>query len=322
LADKLDASFWFPPGGSTGAQQVDQLFFFILTVAVVFFALVVSVMVAFVIMYRRREGAQPGRAPSHNTALEILWSVIPAILVAIIFIWGFFSYLDMREPPENSYEIQVVARKWSWLFIYPNGYSDSDLHVPLEWPVSLVMSSDDVIHSLFIPAFRLKQDVVPGRYTKTWFKATAPGTYRLFCAEYCGEKHSTMLASVIVHESGKFESWLQDAANFLEKMTPVEAGQLLYVRRGCVQCHSVDGSARQGPSFKGVFGTEQLMADGERVAVDENYLRESILEPQSKIRDGYKPVMPLYSRQPKNEAQAKEVERELSAIIAYIKSLK
>lgn len=177
------------------------------------------------------------------------------------------------------------------------------------------MSSDDVIHSLYVPAFRLKMDVVPGKYTSTWFEATTTGDFVLFCAEYCGTQHSSMLAKVVVHPSGEFEPWLENAANFLEDLTPAEGGKILYTRRGCVQCHSVveNAAPMTGPTFYGSFGTSQTLADGSSIIVDENYIRESILEPQAKVRAGYKPVMPTYQGQLKNE--------EIDALIAFIKSL-
>jgi cytochrome c oxidase subunit II len=307
------ASLWFPEGASRNAGEVDRLFYFILAISVFFFFIIVSAMTVFTIRYRRQGPSDAPQGSHHNTLLEITWSVIPGIIVAVIFVWGFAAYLNMRTPPDNAYEVQVIARKWSWAFVYPNGHVDSDLHVPVDRPIRLVMSSDDVIHSLYVPAFRIKMDLVPGRYTETWFEATRPGEYTLFCAEYCGTQHSTMLAQVVVHPSGEFEPWLENAANLLENLTPVEAGEVLYQRRGCVQCHSLDGSAKAGPSFQGVFGTSQLMTSGESVLVDENYLRESILEPQAKIRAGYKPVMPTYQGQLKDD--------EIAALIAFIKSL-
>ncbi len=303
----------FPAPRSTTAGAVDDLFYFILSISIVFFAIIVVAMFGFVWKYRQRPGVPAQPSPAHNNLLEIVWSVIPAILVGVIFFWGFVTFLDMRLPPDNSYEIQVTAKKWSWSFTYPNGHIDNNLHVPVDRPVRLVMSSDDVIHSLYIPAFRLKRDVIPGRYGTTWFEAHTPGDYTLFCTEYCGTQHSTMLARVVVHRSGEFEGWLENAANLLNTMTPVEAGEVLYTRRGCVQCHSIDGSAKVGPSFKNAYGTQQEMEDGEQVLVDENYLRESILEPQAKVRAGYKPVMPTYQGQLKDE--------EILALIAYIKSL-
>lgn len=307
------SSLWFPAAGSSGADTVDRLFYFILIVSIFFFVLIAGAMLTFVARYRRRGHAGADATAHHNTLLEIIWSVIPAIIVAVIFLWGFLAYLDMRQPPDNSYEIRVVAKKWSWSFIYPNGHVDSELHVPVDRPVRLVMESDDVIHSLYVPAFRIKMDVVPGRYTTTWFEANRPGEHKLFCAEYCGTQHSQMLAKVVVHDSGTFEPWLEQAANLLKNLSPVEAGQILYQRRGCAQCHSLDGSAKVGPSFQRVFGTTQALASGESVVIDENYLRESILEPQAKIRAGYKPAMPTYQGQLKDD--------EIAALIALIKSL-
>lgn len=303
----------FPKPTSTTAGAVDDLFYFILLVSIGFFAIIVGAMLLFVVLYRERPGHSVQPSPSHNNWLEFGWTAFPAAIVGVIFFWGFTAYLDMRQPPDSSYEIQVIAKKWTWSFVYPNGHVDNNLHVPIDKPVRLVMSSDDVIHSLYIPSFRLKMDVIPGRYTSTWFEANEAGDYVLFCAEYCGTQHSKMLARVVVHPSGEFDRWLQNAANFMDKMTPVEAGKLLHARRGCIQCHSVDGKAMTGPTFYQSFGSTQALASGESIVVDENYIRESILEPQAKVRAGYKPVMPTYQGQLKNE--------EIAALIAYIKSL-
>ncbi len=308
------SSSLFPAPRSTTAGQVDDLFYFIMVVCAFFMAIIVGVMALFLVKYRARPDAVIQSSPSHSNVLEVAWTVVPGLIVAAIFFWGFLTYLDMRQPPDDSYEVQVTAKKWSWSFTYPNGHVDNNLHVSVDRPIRLVMSSDDVIHSLYIPAFRLKMDVIPGRYTTTWFESTVPGEYTLFCAEYCGTQHSKMLAKVIVHAPGEFEKWLVNAANFLETVTPVEAGEILYQRRGCIQCHSIDGSAKSGPSFQGTFGTEQIVNDGASIVVDENYIRESILEPQAKIRSGYKPVMPTYQGQLKDE--------EIAALITFIKSLR
>ncbi|MCH5372960.1 MAG: cytochrome c oxidase subunit II [Planctomycetes bacterium] len=314
LAQLPGGSFFFPTRGSAAAESVDDVFYFILWICVVFFAIIVGVMTYFVLRYRQRPGVDAVKTATHSNSLENTRTVIPTILVGVNFYWVFYGYMDMRQPPDNAYEIRVVAKKWNWSFIYPNGNIENNLHVPIDRPVQLVMSSEDVIHSLFIPAFRLKMDVVPGRYNKIWFKAREVGEYQLFCAEYCGQQHSQMLAKVSVHPSGEFESWLADAANFLERVTPEEGGEILYNRRGCVQCHSIDGSAKVGPSFKGSFGQEHALADGSTVLMDENYIRKSILEPQSQVRAGYKPVMPTYAGQIRDA--------EIDALIAFIKSLK
>jgi cytochrome c oxidase subunit 2 len=221
--------------------------------------------------------------------------------------------MDIATPPDNAYEVQVTGQKWNWLFTYPGGYVDPDLHVPVDTPVRLVLSSQDVIHSFFVPAFRIKRDVVPGRYNKTWFQSEKPGSYQVFCAEYCGTSHSTMLAKVVVHEPGQFERWLAEASNFLDKMPPEEAGEKLYLQRGCPQCHSVDGKPSTGPTFAGLFGSSVALSGGGSVGVDEDYIRTSILEPSAQVVAGYEPVMPSF--------QGRLNDREIDAIIAYLKTL-
>ncbi|MFV2072249.1 MAG: cytochrome c oxidase subunit II [Thermoanaerobaculales bacterium] len=305
-------SFWMPPQASTTAHSVDWLFHFILAISVFFFLLIVIVMLVFVLKYRRREGQEAERSPSHNLALEVTWTVIPVALVIVIFFFGFKGFLDIATPPANAYEVLVEGQKWNWSFTYPNGYVDENLHVPVNRPVRLVMSSADVIHSLYVPAFRIKNDVVPGRYSKVWFEATEPGEYDLFCAEYCGTSHSDMVAHVIVHPVGGFETWLEKASNFLETMNPVDAGRKLFQARGCTQCHSMDGSPKTGPTLLDVFGRTETMTNGEVLTIDENYIRESILEPGARIVAGFEAVMPTY--------QGRLKDAEIMAIIEYLKA--
>ncbi len=312
LAQEM-GSFWLPPKSSTVAPAVDAVFNVIYWVSVVFFVLIVVTMVVFLFKYRRRPGVEPKPAPSHNTVLELTWSGLPLLLVIAIFYLSYRVYLDMVTPPQNAYEVVVTAQKWSWSFTYPNGYIDPELHVPVDKPVRLVMTSEDVIHSLFVPAFRIKMDVVPGRYTKAWFQATEPGEYVIFCTEYCGTGHSDMLSQVVVHPPGEFETWLADASNFLATMPPHEAGEKLVTARGCPQCHSADGSAGIGPTFQDLYGKTHALADGSMITVDENYVRESILEPMAKVVAGYEPVMPTY--------QGRLEDDEILAIIAYLKVL-
>ena len=310
---QTDAPFWLPPPNSTTAGAVDGLMYFLLYVSLFFFALIVGLMLVFVIVYRRRPDQQQRPAPASSLALELAWTLIPIVIVAIIFYWGFAGYMEMRLPPREHYEIKVVARQWSWMFKYGNGHVDTDLHVPVDRPVQLLMRSEDVIHSLWIPDFRVKMDLVPGRYTKTWFKATKPGVHALFCAEYCGTRHGDMTAAVIVHEPGQFEVWLEDAARATADMTPAERGEYLYNRLGCFGCHSLDGTARTGPSFQGIFGETHRFTDGSEAVVAENYIRESILDPSAKVREGYRDQMNSYKGQISDE--------DLDAIIALIKSL-
>jgi cytochrome c oxidase subunit 2 len=305
-----DATFWLPRRSSSFAADVDWNWGMVYWVSVFFFALVTFLLVYFILRYRGK--AYPN-APSHNTPLEVTWTVIPTLIVIVMFWNGYKTYLDMATPPQNAYEIQVTGQKWNWMFTYPNGYVDAELHVPVDTPIMLVMSSQDVIHSLFVPEFRVKRDVIPGRYTKLWFTAIEKGTFDIFCAEYCGTKHSQMLSKAIVHDRGEFDAWLAEASDFLKRMPPAEAGELLYSQRGCKQCHSVDGVAGTGPSFLGVYGSAHALVGGEQIVVDENYVRESILLPQAKIVAGYEPVMPTYKGRLKDE--------EISAIIEYLKTL-
>jgi cytochrome c oxidase subunit 2 len=314
LAGFGDGSFWMPSQASTAARGVDNIFDFILYVSVFFFALIVGLMLLFVIRYRRRRGVEAEKSATHHTVLEVVWTVIPIILVIVIFYLGFTGYMNLATPPANAYGVNVTGQKWKWLFTYPNGHVDENLHVPVGVPVRLTLTSEDVIHSFFVPAFRVKKDAVPGRYNTLWFEATTPGEYDVFCAEYCGTSHSDMLAKVVVHPPGEFEKWMQEASDFLAQMSPVEAGERLVTTRGCRQCHSVDGKAVIGPTFLGVFGRTGKFKDGTGYTVEENYIRRSILDPQGEIVAGYEPVMPTY--------QGRLKDQEITAIIEYLKTLR
>ena len=308
-------SFWLPEQGSTSATQVDRVFALIFWISLAFFALIVSLMVLFVVRYRRRSGRGPGKTSTHNTALEMTWSIIPLILVIVIFYAGFKSFMDMRVAPAHAREILVIGQKWNWFFKYPStGYVDTELHVPVGEPVKLVMTSEDVIHSLYVPAFRVKMDLVPGRYSTAWFEATETGSFDLYCAEYCGTGHSDMTTRVVVHEPDEFEKWLEDASNWIDTVPPAQAGETLVSgRAGCAQCHTVDGRAHTGPTFKGLFGTDRPLADGSTVTADENYIRESILEPNAKVVAGYQAIMPT--------GKGRLKDKEITAIIEYLKTL-
>lgn len=312
---QLGGSFWLPERAARTAYGVDWVFYGIYYLALFFFVGILLAMIFFVWKYhRRQEGEKAQGRASHHTALEITWTIIPLILVIVIFYFGFKGMLNLYTAPTNAYEVKVVGQRWKWLFEYPNGYVDENLHVPVNQPVRLLLRSEDVIHSLFIPAFRIKRDVVPGRYTTAWFEATQPGDYQIFCAEYCGQQHSDMLASCIVHEPGMFEKWLADASNFLAKMPPHEAGKMLFNSRGCKQCHAVvEGEGGKGPTLYLIFGHEVEMEDGTRITVDENYLRQSIEDPQAQVVAGFQPIMPTYKGRLKDE--------EIDAVVAYLKSL-
>ncbi len=306
-----------PPGRSTIAGEVDALFNFILYCSIGFFVLVVALMIYFVVRYHRRAGDTGSKTTlgiSHNLKLEILWTLIPTILVVIVFVWGFQVFMKMQVVPGNAYEIKVTGQKWFWSFQYPNGTTTvNELVVPEDRPIKLLMSSQDVIHSFFVPDFRIKMDVLPNRYTITWFEAGDVGSHNLFCAEYCGTSHSDMIGQVRVLGEREFNEWLETNMVSGEGMSPEELGKALYRSKACHTCHNIDGSANTGPPLNGIFDETHAMADGSQVNVDENYLRESILNPQAKIRAGYQPVMPTF--------QGILSQSQVDALIAYIKSL-
>lgn len=312
--------YWMPIQGSTFAVDVDWLYNVLFWLSVVSSAAIFAVMVHFVRKYRvsSREGSAIGDEVSqHNTALEIAWSVIPLFIVIALFVWGFKGFVNLRTPPKDALEIHVTAQKWKWLFTYdtPSGsYTDSELHVPVDRDVRIIIQSADVLHSLFIPSMRVKMDAVPGRYTDLWFHATKTGSAPVFCAEYCGTAHSDMITQITVHEPGGYERFLQGAEEEKKKMPPVELGKLLYTQQGCETCHSTDGSPKVGPTWKGIFGKTHALADGSQVTVDENYIRESINQPQAKIVAGFAPSMPTY--------QGKLADYEINGLIEFIKSLK
>jgi cytochrome c oxidase subunit 2 len=310
-----ERSMWLPPQVTTTAGSTDVPFYFIYWVSVFFFVLIIAVMAYFAIRYRRRyPGQEAQAAPSHSTMLELVWTFIPIVLVIDMFYLGFRGYMDAAQPPPDAMEVYVSGRKWSWSFTYPNGHVDNELHVPLAQPVMLIMESADVIHSFYVPAFRLKKDVVPGRYTKAWFEATKPGEYIALCAEYCGTEHSNMWSRVVVHEAGEYETWLADASDPFRTRSVVEVGELMYRKYVCHTCHSIDGTRKIGPSFKGLFGREATMTNGQTIVADENYIKTSVVNPQAAIVSGYPPVMPTY--------QGLIKDRELNALIEYIKTLK
>lgn len=314
LADK-PATFFFPPQASTFAKEVDSFYFLIYYICLAFFIPIVIGMVYFVWKYRRRPGYQGSSEAWHNNLLEVTWTVVPTLLVVWIFVRGTEGYLDMMRPPADTIDINVTARKWAWTFQYPNGAISDKLHIPIDKPIRLVMRSDDVLHSFFVPAFRCKTDVVPGRVQIMWFQAIMKGEFDIYCAEYCGEKHSNMLSTVTVHEKEDFEKWLAEANKPPED--PIKHGVWLYNRVGCKGCHSLEeGKVVVGPSFSKSYGTEQKMSDGSTVKIDEDYIRTSILEPQVKKRAGFENASQMQSFQGKLKAP------QIDALIAMIKALK
>ena len=303
--------FWLPEAASTIAPEVDGLFLFVTAVSLLLLVGVTGAMLYFVYRYRRQH---PGERPApveESRALEVSWIVVPTILVLLVFNWGFKSYVKMNTTPSGAYEIQVRAQQWNFLFEYPNGVTSDTLYVPRGEEIKMRMSSADVLHGFYVPAFRVKYDILPNRYTSVWFEATERGDYDLFCTEYCGRDHSDMNKIVRVVSQQDFQDWLESAATPTDIPLP-RLGERLYTQRGCQSCHSLDGSRKVGPTFQGLYGmSDHAMTDGSSVTVDENYLRESILKPEAKIVEGYQNLMP--------GAYSNLSERELTGLIEFIK---
>jgi len=298
----------WPDRASTVAGQVDALYIYLVLVSAVMTLLIFIAVAVLAIKYRRRPGVLPHPIEG-SPFLEITWSVIPFGVMLTFFIWGAVIFFKERTPPTNSTEVYVVAKQWMWKIEHMEGQREiNELHVPTGQNVKLIMTSQDVIHSFFIPAFRLKQDVVPGRYNTLWFKATSPGIYHLFCAEYCGTSHSGMIGNVVVMEPQDYAQWMAGGPS-----VPLpEAGKQLFASLGCATCHRFDLQGR-GPNLQGAFGKPVLLEDGRTVMADDNYVRESILNPTAKIVAGFKPVMPTF--------QGLVTDEQLNALVAYVKSL-
>ncbi len=301
----------FPQAASTVATEVDLLYFFILAVCSFFAILVAGLVVFFAVKYRRRHADEVGHDIHGSIALELLWTVIPFVLAMVMFLWGADLYFRLARPPSNAMDIFVVGKQWMWKVQHPEGVREiNELHVPINRPVRITLGSEDVLHSFFIPAFRVKMDAVPGKLTTMWFEATKPGTYQIFCAEYCGTQHSGMIGHVIAMEPHDYEAWLSGGRS---TGTAVENGERLFTDLACITCHKADTSGR-GPILHDVFGTTVRLQDGRRVVADENYVRESIMNPQARIVLGYQPIMPTF--------QGTVSEENLLQLIAYIKTLK
>ena len=324
----------FPEQASTMAAQVDLFYLFLIAVSLFFGTIIAVMLIGFSIRFRRRHPDDVGHHIHGSTALEIAWTVIPFGITMVIFAWGVWLFFGFSRPPDNAHEVFVVGKQWMWKLQHMEGRREiNELHVPIGQAVKLTMTSEDVIHSFYVPAFRMKFDVLPGRYTTSWFEATKVGEYHLFCAEYCGTEHSGMIGKIIVMEPADFQNWLAQqppapqppgppgqpasasggAAGGAAGPSPVEAGQALFTAKACATCHLPQGGGL-APSLVGVYGEPVTLTDGSTATVDDAYIRESVLNPTAKIVQGFQPVMPTF--------QGQLSEDQIMQLIQYIKSLK
>ncbi|HYR42213.1 MAG TPA: cytochrome c oxidase subunit II [Terriglobia bacterium] len=298
----------FPEVASTIAQSVDLLYLFLVAVTVLFSGLIFVCILYFAVKYRRKPGKTAEQI--HGVmGLEIAWSVVPFLITLVMFTWGSSLYVANSRVPDQAMDVYVVGKQWMWKIQHPSGRSEiNELHVPVGKAVKLTLTSQDVIHSFYIPAFRVKQDVLPGRYVTMWFQPTRTGEFHLFCAEYCGTSHSGMIGRIVTMEPDDFQRWLGGVT----EETPVQTGERLFSEFNCVNCHAT-GARQRCPQLGGLYGTDVEIEGGGRVKFDEPYIRESIINPNAKIVKGYPPVMPTYRGQISEE--------QILDLIAYIRSL-
>src|SRR4051812_17526629 len=301
----------FPVQGSTLAPEVDNLYFFLLGVTAFFALLVVVLILYFAIKYRDDTGLKVGAPITGSIPMEIGWSIVPFLVAMAIFVWATTVFFHIVRPPDQTLEIYSTGKRWMWRFQHVDGQREiNQLHVPVGRPVRVTFTSEDVLHDLYIPAFRVKADAIPGRYSSIWFTATKTGEYHLFCAEYCGTRHSGMIGTVYVMEPDAYQAWLSGGGTVGLSMSA--RGEQLFQQLACSTCHLTDGTGR-GPSLAGVFGSQVKVSNGLSVVADESYVRESILNPQNKLVNGYEPIMPTF--------QGLVNEDQLLSLIEYVKSL-
>jgi len=301
----------YPVEASNFAGKVDSLMLFMIVVCA-FFAIGICIAVIYLFFKYRRKSPDEVGAPIHgDMRLEITWIVLPFFLLMAMFAWGTVVYVNYRNPPKDTLDIYVIGKQWMWKLEQPNGRREiNELHVPVNRDIRLILASEDVIHDFFVPAFRVKMDVVPGRYNVLWFRPTRVGRYHFFCSQYCGTNHAQMGGWVTVMEPDQYAAWLAGSSGTGD---PVSAGQNLFSQLACTTCHLADGTGR-GPSYYGLYGSKVRLADGTTVTADDAYIRESILQPNAKIVAGYVPVMPSF--------QGLVTEDQILELTAYIKSLK
>jgi len=303
------------PTGLSG-EVVDQIFFYILVITIFLLGLITFLMIYFVIRYQKKRNPQPTDV-HENIWLEIIWTVVPTLLVLAMFYYGLTGFNFLKKAPAEAMKVKVIARQWSWLFEYENGIRSLELKVPLGKPVKLSLTSQDVIHGFYAPAFRIKQDVVPGMTNYLWFQPTEIGTFDVFCTQYCGLQHAKMATQIVVRPVEEFNQWYQKGKEEMEGAKGRPSGAQLFKEKGCIACHSTDGSQLLGPTVKGLFGkTVMVLTEGKerQVKADEVYLRKSLLEPNADIVKGFPPIMP--------SQKGLLTERETNEIIQYLKGLK
>jgi cytochrome c oxidase subunit 2 len=300
----------FPEQASTVAARVDNLYFFMVATSAFFAILVTILVVVFAVKYRRRHDDEVGEPIHGSLALELLWTGIPFVVAMVMFVWGASVYFAIARVPEETLDIYAVGKQWMWKFQHREGQREiNELHVPVNTPVRMILTSEDVLHDLYFPSFRVKMDAIPGRYTQVWFHATKTGTYHIFCAEYCGTKHSGMIGRVVVMEPGDYQAWLGGTST---GETLAQRGEKLFTQLACITCHN-PGSGARGPALNGVWGHEVKLENGNTVIADASYVRESILNPTAKVVAGFAPIMPTF--------QGQVTEEQLLALTEYIKGL-
>jgi cytochrome c oxidase subunit 2 len=300
----------FPQQASAQAGQVDAVFFFLLAVSAFFGLLIALLVVVFAVRFRRRREDEVGEAIHGSIPLELAWTLIPLGITMVMFVWGAQVFFDLTRPPKGAIEVYVVGKQWMWKVQHLDGAREiNELHVPVGRPVKLYLGSEDVIHDFFVPAFRVKADVVPGRYNTMWFTATKPGRYHIFCSQYCGTKHSAMIGWVTAMEPADYQAWLSGGA---PGGTMADQGAKLFQDLACVTCHLENGQGR-GPVLQNAYGSTVQLSNGQTVTMDDAYIRESILNPQAKVVAGFEPIMPTF--------QGLVSEEQILQLIAYVKSL-
>jgi len=299
----------FPPEASKIAPQMDALYFFIVLVSLIGLTIVVLLITSFSVLYSKRRHPVAVQIEG-STLLEATWTIIPLGLFLMMFVWGALIYFRVYTPPANAMNIYVVGKQWMWKAEHPGGQHEiNSLHVPTRQPVQLTLISQDVFHSFSIPAFRVKREAIPGRYTTVWFEPTVPGTYHLFCTQYCGTEHSHMIGDVVVMTPEDYKKWL---ASSTSGMSLAQNGERLFASLSCTACHNTRPDAR-GPSLANVYGATLTLTSGQRITADDAYLREAILNPSQHITQGYAPIMPTYQGQVSEEG--------VFALVEYIKHL-